>query len=352
MDDGFVVPGLHDGMAAFPVDDTRCLLIRNHELGTSLPPTQGPFGPENELLDRIPKDRLYDGGAGESGPVLGGTTSVLYDLRTARPVAQWLSLAGTGLNCAGGPTPWNTWITCEEWTQRADQRHARDHGFAFEVPATLDRVPCVPTPLRSMGRFHREAVAVDPKTGIVYQTEDRQDGAFYRFIPDRPGELLAGGRLQALAIRGVTRFDTRNWGHDTHDHVRLGEDLLVDWIDMDDPESPLDDLRYRAYEAGAARFARGEGIWTGVGTMHFACTTGRPCRGQLFNYTRAPGGHPGGSTIWTTLSSRNRATSRSLRRQPHGRTERGSLRLRGWRRLRRARRVLPTEPCTASHRTA
>ena len=83
-------------------------------------------------------------------------------LRAAPDHRDWLSLGGTGLNCAGGPTPWNSWISCEEWTQRADLRHARDHGYAFEVPALPGNKLYEARPLKAMGRFNREAIAVDP----------------------------------------------------------------------------------------------------------------------------------------------------------------------------------------------
>ena len=289
MDDGLLVPGLHDGMAAFPAEDGCCLLVRNHEIGTSLSPRFGAFGWQNERLGTVDPKRLYDAGNEENGPALGGTTSVLFDLKTNAPRAHWLSLGGTGLNCAGGPTPWHSWISCEEWTQRADLRHARDHGYAFEVPAATDIELSVPTPLTAMGRFNREAVAVDPATGIVYQTEDRQDGAFYRFIPHEPGALDRGGRLQALAISDERCFDARNWNNDGTDNMLLGSTLPVQWIDLDDVESPEDDLRYRSYDAGAARFARGEGIWMGDGLLHFVCTTGGlEQNGQVFSYVPSP----------------------------------------------------------------
>lgn len=290
MDDGLLVPGLHDGMAAFPAEDDCCLLIRNHEIGTSLSPRFGAFGWQNERLGTVELERLYDAGAGDHGPALGGTTSILYDLKAQAPRAHWLSLGGTGLNCAGGPTPWNSWISCEEWTQRADLRHARDHGYAFEVPALPGNKLHEARPLKAMGRFNREAIAVDPKTGIVYQTEDRQDGAFYRFIPRVPGDLDQGGRLQAMAVSDEPRFDTRNWNNDGTDTMLLGSTRSVHWIDLDDVESPEDDLRYRTHEAGGARFARGEGIWMGEGRLHFVCTTGGVDQnGQVFSYVPSPG---------------------------------------------------------------
>src|SRR5690606_41915213 len=97
-------------------------------------------------------------------------------------------------------------------------------------------------PLKAMGRFEHEAVCVDPGTGIVYLTEDKVDGLFYRFIPDTPGELARGGRLQALALRGAPGADTTN--HETRFWaVENWRD--AEWIDLDDVDSPNDDLRHR-----------------------------------------------------------------------------------------------------------
>ena len=111
-------------------------------------------------------------GSGEL-PCLGGTTTLVYDTRTQTLEKHFLSLIGTIRNCAGGLTPWNTWITCEETMQKAEGTYDADHGYNFEVPASADIGLADPIPLKAMGRFNHEAVAVDPKTGIVYETEDR-----------------------------------------------------------------------------------------------------------------------------------------------------------------------------------
>ena len=106
-----------------------------------------------------------------------------------------------------GATPWGSWVTCEETVARAglvvdvkklEKYHCeRDHGYNFEVPATEQPQLAEPLPLKAMGRFNHEAIAVNPATKIVYQTEDRDDGLFYRFLPKQPGKLAAGGTLQA-----------------------------------------------------------------------------------------------------------------------------------------------------------
>jgi secreted PhoX family phosphatase len=143
-----------------------------------------------------------------------------------------------------------------------------------------------PVPLKAMGRFAHEAVCVDPATGIVYLTEDKVDGLFYRFIPNTPGKLAEGGRLQALAVKGqpgasTTNHDTRLWN--------VGDWVEAEWIDMDDVESPAGDLRSRGHAAGAALVARGEGIFWGASELYMTATTGGPIqRGQVLRYVPSP----------------------------------------------------------------
>lgn len=280
MDDGLLVPGAHDGMAAFPGPDGKTILVRNHELRPNAR-DKGAFGERYERLKLASKGRFYDYGSGKK-PGLGGTTTIVYDTRAQRAEAHWLSLAGTIRDCAGGPTPWGSWISCEETTDRRGGAMERDHGYNFEVPAAADKLVDA-RPLTAMGRFNHEAVAVHEASGAVYQTEDRGDGLFYRFLPAKPGKLAAGGRLQALAIRALPSADARNW------QARLlepGEPVEVRWIDLEDVESPKDELREQGFQNGAARFARGEGIWTDGDDIYFACTNGGEAEsGQIFRYT-------------------------------------------------------------------
>ncbi len=287
MSDGLVTPGNHDGMAAFPGKGGRIILVCNHESN----PDQGlasPFGIRNELLSKVDKKYFYDYGFGEQ-PGLGGTTTVVYNPKTRKVESEFLSLAGTHRNCAGGPTPWNSWVTCEETMRRAGDGIEKDHGYNFEVPVTSKPKLADPIALKAMGRFNHEAVAVDPKSGVVYQTEDRGDGLIYRFIPKVPGKLAQGGRLQALVVKGWTSCDTRNWQDLSTDEFKLNKTYEVEWIDMDDPEAPLDDLRYRGFDAGAARFARGEGMFYSDERVYWVCTNGgRVLKGQVFAYTPSP----------------------------------------------------------------
>ena len=270
MSDGHAVPDRADGMGCFALPGGRHALVRNHELspnGIDQGALRGAAG------DLLAYDRLSDGRA-----LPGGTTTIIIDDASGRAVSQHLSLAGTIRNCAGGVTPWGRWLSCEEDLTKAGNGVGQDHGWVFEVPATA-RGLVDPQPIRAMGRFNHEAAAVDPRTGIVYLTEDRDDGLLYRYVPDRPGRLMAGGRLQALALLDPARTDSRNWaGTD----VVEGDWLAVRWIDLDGTDAPDDDLRQRGNQAGALRFARGEGIHWGDGELFFCCTSGGAAKlGQI-----------------------------------------------------------------------
>lgn len=281
MSDGLRVPGLADGMHAFDGGGDRTILLCNHELDV------GDRGHAFAGLQGIPPavaERMYDRAIGAGG------VTTLWVNRALEVERHFLSLAGTLRNCAGGATPWGSWVSCEESVvARAPARAWQDHGFAFEVPASATGL--VPArPLVAMGRFHREAVAVDPATGIVYQTEDREDGLFYRFRPDRPGDLAAGGRLEALAVVGLEGRDTGN--REVMAFSRLDR-RPVRWVGLDDPRAPGDDLRVRGRDAGASTFVRGEGMAVevrgGETLIWFKCTTGGPREiGQLWCYRPSP----------------------------------------------------------------
>lgn len=282
MADGMPEPAAHDGMAAFPVDGQpdKVLLVRNHELAPGAE-ARGAFG-----ADGRGGDKVYDRNAkGQPNP--GGTTTVLVDLRSLKAERTHLSLAGTIRNCAGGPTPWGSWLSCEETELTPGGDAAKPHGFVFETPAAGLGL-ADPVPLKGMGRFNHEAAAVDPTTGVVYLTEDQADGLIYRFLPSARGELAKGGRLQALALVDQTAADTRNWPGAPQVWPQ-GRRLKVRWIDLSDVEAPNSDLRMRGHAAGAALFARGEGAALAIGSegaaIYFACTSGGAAkRGQVWRY--------------------------------------------------------------------
>ena len=227
MSDGLILPGSPDGMAAFPGKGDEVVVVRNHEVSTGSSSGQGAFGRRNELLNKINEDRFYD--SGKKSPCLGGTSTFVYDTRKKAVVRQFLSLAGTIRNCAGGPTPWNSWITCEETVVKSGGNLARDHGWCFDVPATDRPELADPVPLKAMGRFNHEAVAVDPETGEVFETEDRHEGLIYRFVPKVKGKLAEGGKLYALKVKGKPSLDTRNWSQPT---FSVGDSKEIEWIQM------------------------------------------------------------------------------------------------------------------------
>ncbi|GAA5222026.1 PhoX family phosphatase [Membranihabitans marinus] len=281
MTDGFLVPGAADGMATFK-ENGKVIIVRNHELSPG-DLEQSPYGENKELLSKIDKDLIYDFGRGKKIGV-GGTSNLVFNEKKMEVEREFLSLTGTYRNCAGGPTPWGTWITCEETTARADNFLEKDHGYNFEVKASSTMGVQQPMPLKAMGRFSHEAVAVDPKTGIVYQTEDDSEGLIYRFIPEKYGDMTKG-KLQVLAIKDKPSFDTRNWKKLNTEPFPLNKAWAVEWLDIDDIESPESDINHRGFENGAARFARGEGMWYGSGEIYFACTNGgKENNGQIFKY--------------------------------------------------------------------
>ncbi|MBA4866270.1 DUF839 domain-containing protein [Streptomyces sp. PSKA54] len=245
MDDGVRTPGAHDGMAAFRYGD-RVHLVRNHERGAGPAFTAPAYNPE----------------AG------GGTTTLVFDPDAGQWLESYGSLGGTIRNCAGGPTPWNTWLTCEEtFSTTAGKRH----GYIFEVASEGKGNP---EPYTAMGRFNHEAVAVDPATGYVYETEDRGDASLYRFVPAVPGDLSQGGRLEALRI-GTTKYDTRLDGEKAYG--------TVSWVPVDDVDPATDTVRLQAQANGAAVFSRLEGAWYGNDRIYVITTDGGPARqGQVF----------------------------------------------------------------------
>ena len=319
MSDGTLVPGDHDGMACYPFafrgyySEAETLrrrkegvnlpagrpppsllyfLVRNHELS----PNENEFG--NTLGVVGSEDKKYD-------PMVngGGTTTLVVDFK-GKLIADFPSLAGTIRNCAGGPTPWNTWISCEEdvRTPATTSSVSVPHGYNFEVPV-FNRNMVKAEPLVEMGRFNHEAIAVDPETGYVYETEDRGDGAFYRFVPrvkpEKYGDLQQGGDLYAMVIDPDQFADcdmtplpvtTSPGGSDLVNTSAglssfLGQPLSVGWVKLNNVDPAGDTLRFEAQFFGAAIFDRGEGMWYADGLIYFVCTSGGVSRnGQVWAY--------------------------------------------------------------------
>jgi secreted PhoX family phosphatase len=284
MNDGFLVPGMMDGMGTFQGKNGNIIVVRNHELAPGNVNISA-FGKDSLLLNKVPRDKFYDFGKGQT-PCLGGTTTFVYNPKTMQIEREFLSLMGTVRNCSGGTTPWKTWLSCEEHVSNADNHFDKNHGYNFEVQIDEEGGLAYPIPLKAMGRFNHEAVAVLPSKGIIYQTEDRDDSLFYRFLPEQYGDLKKGGKLQALSLKESKQFDTRNWQNSS---MSLKIEYTVEWVDLQGVDSLSDDLRLRGFSQGAARFARGEGNYYSNGKIYFTCTSGGKKKlGQVFRYTPSP----------------------------------------------------------------
>jgi len=265
MADGIATPPAHDGMAAFPWG-RKIRLVRNHEVRGARPAFGGG-------------DTAYDTAAG------GGSTIIEFDPRHPGEPRIWGALAGTSTNCAGGATPWLSWLTCEETTETLGQ----PHGYVFEVPAWANGFHPA-TPLRSMGRFAHEAVVVEPWTNIVYLTEDAgATSGFYRHVPTDAHRPLQGGTLQMLKVVGT---DNAQLGAS----YAAGTRFEIEWVDIDQPDPDVA-AGQTVFQQGAARggasFRRLEGAWYS------------PVDRAIY-FTSTDGGAAGAGQVWAWSRDRRR----------------------------------------------
>jgi secreted PhoX family phosphatase len=263
-------------MGAFAGPNGNVILVRNHEINN--PGT--PFGdPAN----------AYDA-KGQAG------TTTIEVTKRGEVVNSYTSLNGLVMSCAGGHMPWGSWMACEEtvngpdvgpdFTGVSNVPLEKPHGFIFDVP--IDGVSDA-QPITQAGRFSHEAAVLDPRHGILYETEDdfQIPSGFFRYIPGAnpidTRRLDNDGRLQMLAVKGRPNV---NLG--AAQPLRATYD--VEWVDIDDPAptfpytpgqpAPTSNLEAIAYVAsqgfakGAAKFSRLEGCVYDGGTVYFTSTQG------------------------------------------------------------------------------
>ena len=274
--DGHPVPKLADGMAVIRNVGSRVTLVRNHELAGS----SGPIGDPGLAYDITG----------------GGATTLVFDTSDETLKDSWVSLGGTLINCAGGVTPWGSWLSCEESPISPELLHLpvpfrqalwnvedarRPHGYVFEVPAEgIAR----PEPIVAMGQFYHEAVAFDERSGVAYLTEDSYPKAgIYRFIPNVAGDLQRGGRLQMMRVDG---------GRDMRHGLVPGQEMPVEWVDIPNPEQGFtndsregDGVVKQGLAAGGSVFISLEGCTCIDGQVYFTSKIGgKAGSGYVYQY--------------------------------------------------------------------
>ncbi|MEU3478515.1 alkaline phosphatase PhoX [Streptomyces sp. NPDC033754] len=267
LESGEFTPSNHDGTAAFAGPRGATYLVNNHEL----------YGPRSNWPHPVPltEGLVYDPAAP------GGCTVV--EVHRDGTVAEWVGLAGTSTNCAGGSTAWGTWLTGEENSDLAGVNGmTKDHGYIFEVDPRDRRANLAPKPIKAFGRYDHEAVVIDPKRGHAYLTEDAAlpFGLFFRWTPPK-GFEHGRGKLRTLADdAGVLQaFKCTDSGgrfvDDLSRATRIGTVYGVDWVDVPDRDARTVPVRK---QFGPGRITRGcklEGMWWADGGAYVVSSFAR-----------------------------------------------------------------------------
>ncbi|CAL9286490.1 alkaline phosphatase PhoX [Streptomyces sp. NPDC095602] len=282
LESGEFTPERHDGTAAFPGARGVTLLVNNHELK----------GPRAGWKHPVP---LADGLVYD--PAAAGGCTVVEVHRDGR-TAEWVGIAGTSTNCAGGATSWGTWLTCEENSDRAGENGmTKDHGYVFEVDPHDRRANRDPKPVKAFGRFDHEAVVIDPRRGHAYLTEDDSspNGLFYRWVPPE-GFRHGRGRLRTLAddagvLQAPRCFDAGGrFVDDLSRATRIGTVYGVDWVDVPDRDARTVPVREQFGEGDVTRGRKLEGMWWADGGAYIVSSyareesPGTPHDGQVWFY--------------------------------------------------------------------
>lgn len=276
--EGGRTPGRQDGSAAFRGPTGETVLVTNHEVS--------PGMDDAVPVPHLPR-MVYDEGCP------GGTTTVVLGPNGER-IREYVSLAGTDHNCAGGPTPWNTWLSCEESEDRKGQDGRKaDHGYVFEVDPVDPLANLDPVPIKALGRFQHEAVAIDPGRSQVYLTEDAKDpnGLIYRYTPPALSRPLRAGSLRRLGATAGTLAALRaldDRGRAVPDLAvadAVGTTYRVEWVPVPDRDAEKTSTRAQFAHARAkggeaiTRSRKLEGAWWSAGGAYFVASYGTAADG-------------------------------------------------------------------------
>ena len=282
MSDGNIVPGIFDGMAAYPGRRGTTVLIRNHENRRQA----------GEIPVIVPEELKYD----TTPSYNAGNTKIVLDRvgpgkGNFEVLETFAILGGTDTNCAGGTTPWDSWITCEEVVNRSAA--GLKHGYVFDIPSAATG-PVKAEPILGAGRFVHEASLFFG--GVMYQTEDRTrsdvEPRGRRVLSVHPHSTVRGEGSALEDHRRPPGAQARGRAPGEHGHRPVARPAApVEWVTIDEPDHEDDTdagpsaTRNQAYAKGAAAFNRGEGMWVGGRKVYFDITNGGAAgQGQVWEY--------------------------------------------------------------------